>query len=455
MSYHLSALAAAARIGSGLLSSRELVTACLGRIEASDANIGAWAHLDPENALAQADALDRIRQKGLPMGPLHGVPVGIKDIFDTAGMPTEFGSKIHRGRQPDRDCAAVARLRDAGAVIMGKTVTTEFAFLNPADTRNPHDASRTPGGSSSGSAAAVAAGHVPLALGSQTNGSTVRPASFCGIYGFKPSYGVISRSGVLETSVTLDQVGLFARTLEDVAALCDVVAGYDPRDKASYPYPRPQCLHGARAQVPAKPDLAYFDLPYRDLMSSDATNGLDEVLERLGDRVKKYPAPDMFSRAIDCHRIIHEYEIARNLEREIAEHWDDISDTLKPVLERGRALSSKEYTEAVQLVATARAEFADMFNDIDAVITVGAAGEAPLRTSGTGDPVFCTIWTFCGLPSVSLPLLAGSQGLPIGLQLIGSYQGDDRLMRTAHWVEQQLTAGEREAESSRTQEHAT
>ena len=387
------------------------------------------------------------------MGPLHGVPVGIKDIFDTGDMPTERGTVIHKGRQPDMDCAVVARLRDAGAVVMGKTVTTEFAFLNPAHTSNPHDASRTPGGSSSGSAAAVAAGHVPLAIGSQTNGSTVRPASFCGIYGFKPSFGVIPRSGVLETSTTLDQVGVFARTLEDVAALCDALAMHDPRDPGSYPYPRPQCLAGARQDVPVEPELALFDLPYGNLMTPDAVAALQEVVSALGGRVTQYPAPKSFARIIQCHQVIHEYEIARNLSRQMDERWDDISENLKPVLARGRDRSDDEYGEAMQLVGEARDYFADVFNDIDAIISVGAAGEAPLKETGTGDPIFCTIWTFCGLPAVSLPMLTGSQGLPIGLQLIGSNQGDDRLLRTARWLEDELMQEDDEAVQPQLQEH--
>ena len=438
MPFQLTALQAVERIQSGLLSSRELVASCLDQITASDENIGAWAWLNPEQALAQADALDEIRQKGLPLGSLHGIPVGIKDIFDTVDMPTEHGTTIHKGRQPDEDCAVICKLREAGAVIMGKTVTTEFAFLNPANTSNPHDPARTPGGSSSGSAAAVAAGHVPLAIGSQTNGSTIRPASFCGIYGFKPTYGIISRHGVLETSKTLDQVGVFARSLEDVALLTDILGGYDPRDCASYSTPRPNCLAGVRHDPPAEPNLVWYDLSFDDLLDDAARQGLNEVMDALGVRIERFPAPGSFADIIQYHQVIHEYEIARCLSDEIESHWDGISNLLQPVLKRGQGRSKSQYEDAIAMVSAAKAYFGEVFNDVDAILTPSSAGQAPLKTDGTGNPIFCTIWTFCGLPCLSLPLLTSAGGLPTGVQLVGSAQGDDRLLRTARWMEQKL-----------------
>ena len=227
------AVSLVSRMKEGEISAQDLVRDCLGQIEATEEAVKAWAYLDADQALVQAAALDELRQKGRPLGPLHGVPVGIKDIFDTADMPTEYGTPIHAGRRPEADCTAIAKLREAGAVIMGKTVTAEFAFLSPGKTTNPHNPAHTPGGSSSGSAAAVAAGHVPLAIGSQTNGSVVRPASFCGVYGLKPSRGMLSRHGVLQTSETLDQLGVFARTIEDIALITDALSGYDAPDAAT------------------------------------------------------------------------------------------------------------------------------------------------------------------------------------------------------------------------------
>ncbi|PYN39331.1 MAG: amidase, partial [Candidatus Rokuibacteriota bacterium] len=231
----LSASEAARLIREGVLSSAELVQACLARVRETDAEVQAWAFLDPDHALAQARAADDWRLGGRPLGPLHGVPVGIKDIIDTADMPTENGSVLHAGRTPSRDAAVVSMLRAAGAVIMGKTVTTEFAVRAPGKTKNPHNSAHTPGGSSSGSAAAVAAGMVPAALGSQTGGSTIRPASFCGVYGLKPTHGLIPRHGMFRLSRTLDHVGLFARTIEDLALLMEQLVGHDERDPDSRP----------------------------------------------------------------------------------------------------------------------------------------------------------------------------------------------------------------------------
>src|SRR6266545_1080716 len=234
----LSASDATRLIRDGVIRSEQLVEACLTRAREVDADVQAWAFLDPDHALAQARSADEVRLSGQPIGPLHGVPVGIKDIIDTADMPTENGSVLHAGRTPSRDAAVVSLLRGAGAVIMGKTVTTEFAGRAPGKTRNPHNPAHTPGGSSSGSAAAVAAGMVPLALGSQTNGSTVRPASFCGVYGFKPTHGLIPCHGMFRLSRTLDHVGLFARTIEDLALLAGQLVGYDERDPDSRPRAR-------------------------------------------------------------------------------------------------------------------------------------------------------------------------------------------------------------------------
>ena len=440
MHFELSAVQAAENIRSGLISSVDLVKACLQRIEDTDADIMAWVHLDAEQALAQAEALDEIRRKGLPLGPLHGVPIGIKDIFDTCDMPTQLGTKIHDGRQPELDCVVIERLREAGAVILGKTVTTEFAYSHPAVTTNPHNSEHSPGGSSSGSAAAVAAGHLPLAVGSQTGGSTIRPASYCGIFGFKPTRGVISRRGVLETSRVLDQVGIFARTLEDLALLGDTLGSYDQADSMSYARPRPQLLEGYKSEPPVEPSLAWIEMPINDLLSESARAGLAEVREVLGDRVEVIPAPKSFVKVIECHKVIHEYEIARCLKAEIDGHWDDISDTIKPKLESGLATTEAQYHEALSMVGGAENYFEEFFNDYDAVLTSAAPGEAPLMGSeaGTGNPIFSVIWTFAGLPCLSLPVMTGDLGLPMGLQLVGSAEGDDRLFRTARWVLQQL-----------------
>jgi len=430
----LSATEAAQKIREGWLTSIELVQSCLDRIEQTEGQLKAWAHIDKDYALAQAKELDENRMRGRPMGSLHGLPVGLKDIIDTKELPTERGTDIFKGRQPDTDATIVHRLREEGAVILGKTVTTELAFMHATDTRNPHNPEHTPGGSSSGSAAAVAGYHVPLAIGTQTNGSVIRPASFCGTYGFKPSRGIISRTGLLQTSNSLDQVGVFGRTLEDIALLSDAIGCYDPQDEKSYQRHRPHMLEGARKEAEIEPEFAWFDLPFADRLSQDSTEGFEEVVSALGERVTKIEAPENFTGLLDTQRIIHEYEICMHQKDVFDNHWDKISDTLKPIIERGRKISKDEYEYALDVMGQTESFLQDFFLDYDAIITPSSTGEAPLLSAGTGDPVFCTLWTLAGLPCVTLPIMVGSTGLPIGVQLVGGYEEDDRLLRTANWL---------------------
>src|SRR5881296_3507784 len=334
---HMLAAGEAARmIREGVISSVELVEACLARVREVDADIQAWAFLDPEHALAQARAADEFRLSGQPTGPLHGVPVGIKDIIDTADMPTENGSVLHAGRTPSRDAAVVSLLRGAGAVIMGKTVTTEFATRTPGKTRNPHDPAHTPGGSSSGSAAAVAASMVPLALGSQTNGSTIRPAAFCGVYGFKPTHGLIPRHGMFMISRTLDHVGLFARTIEDIALLASLLVGYDERDPDTRPRARIPFAEVAAEEPPLAPMFAFLKTSLWDRVDGDARKAFEELVDRLGDRVEEIELSSGVEAALDWHRTIMEVELAANLTREWNEGRAHLSASIRPRIERGR-----------------------------------------------------------------------------------------------------------------------
>lgn len=434
-SYTLTASEALAAIASGRLSSVELVKSCLARIAETDGAIKAWAFLDEGAALAQAAECDRIRIAGLATGSLHGIPVALKDIIDTAKMPTQRGSVIFEGRQTDHVARLVELLREAGAVVMGKTVTTEFAFVHANETRNPHNPDHTPGGSSSGSAAAVAAMHVPLAIGTQTNGSVIRPASFCGVFGFKPTRGVISRDGILQTSVSLDQVGCFGRSLADVALLTDAIGGYDQRDAVSFARPRPNMSAGAAADAPVTPALAWFDLPFNDRLSDDALDGIDAVIEILGPSVERMAAADTLSDLVAVQATIHEYEIAQHQAEVFETHWNQISDTLRPVITRARTITKTQYDDALAVKTSAEGFFKAFFMDYDAIIAPSAAGEAPTFGNGTGDPIFCTLWTLAGLPCISLPMLVGEAGLPIGVQLIGPAEKDDRLLRTARWLQ--------------------
>jgi Asp-tRNA(Asn)/Glu-tRNA(Gln) amidotransferase A subunit family amidase len=437
----LSATEAARLICDGIVNSVQLVEACLGRIREVDGDVQAWAFLDPDHALAQARAADELRLSGQPTGPLHGVPVAIKDIFDTADMPTENGSVLHAGRTPSRDATVVTKLRAAGAVIMGKTVTTEFAFLSPGKTRNPHNPEHTPGGSSSGSAAAVAAGMVPLALGSQTNGSTIRPAAFCGVVGFKPTHGLITRHGVLALSRTLDHVGLFARSIDDIALLAAELVGYDENDHDTQPRARIPFVEVAAEEPPLQPMFAFVKTPYWERTDEETKEGFAELIEQLGDRVEEV---ELFPSAVEawqCHQTIMEAEMAANLEREWDKGCDRLSEQLRLQLERGRNVRAVNYQRALSRIAPIHESFVELFEQrYDAILTPAATGVAPKGLSSTGDPVFCTLWTLCGMPAISLPLLQGANGLPLGVQLVGPRHGDARLLRTARWLAAQVAA---------------
>jgi Asp-tRNA(Asn)/Glu-tRNA(Gln) amidotransferase A subunit family amidase len=424
-----------------VFTSEQLVQSCLDQIRAADETVRAWAFLDLEHALKQARAADEWRLEGKTLGALHGVPVGIKDIIDTADMPTENGTVLHKGRAPHEDATVVASLRAAGAVILGKTVTTECAYFAPGKTRNPHNPEHTPGGSSSGSAAAVAAGMVPLALGSQTNGSTVRPAAFCGVYGFKPTHGLIPRHGMLALSRTLDHVGLFARTIEDIALLAEQLTGYDERDRDTRPRARIPFGAIAAEEPPLLPMIAFVKTPLWNRVEDETKQALAELVGELGDRVEEMELFPLAAEAWDWHRTIMEAEMAANLEREWQRGREQLSDTLRSLLERGREVRAVDYQRALSRIPLMQETFEELFiQRYDAILTPAAAGTAPVGLSSTGDPSFCTLWTLCGLPAISLPLMQGSNGLPLGVQLVGRRGYDARLLRTARWLVDHVTA---------------
>jgi Asp-tRNA(Asn)/Glu-tRNA(Gln) amidotransferase A subunit family amidase len=436
----LSATDCARAIRDGALSAEELVDACLARIEAADPAIEAWAHLDPEHARAQARAVDALRARGEAIGPLHGIPVGVKDIFDTADYPTEDGTVLHAGRTPDRDAAAVAMLRAAGAIVVGKTVTTECATYTPGKTRNPHNPKHTPGGSSSGSAAAVASGMVPLALGSQTNGSVIRPAAFCGVYGFKPTHGLIPRSGVLKLSRTLDHVGVFARSIDDIALICESLVGYDAADADTRPRARPAFRRIAAEDPPLPPLLAFARTPRGEQTDADAREAFAELVGHLGDRVVDLDLPESTGESIAWHRTIMETEMAANLDAEWTRGRDQLSASLRAQLERGRAVLALDYQQALARIPIINEGFEEIFERCDAILTPAAPGTAPAGLDATGDPSFCTLWTLAGMPAISLPLMQGANGLPLGVQLVGQRGSDARLLRTARWLVKAIAA---------------
>ncbi len=436
----LSASDAARAIAEGAVSSEQLVEACLARIRAAEPEVQAWQFLDPEHALTQARARDADRREGRPCGSLHGVPVGIKDIIDTTDMPTEDGTVLHAGRTPDRDATVVSMLRAAGAVILGKTVTTECATYSPGKTRNPHNPEHTPGGSSSGSAAAVAAGMVPLALGSQTNGSVIRPAAFCGVYGFKPTHGLIPRQGVMKLSRTLDHIGVFARTLEDVALAAGQLVGHDERDPDTQPRAALPFLRVAQEEPPLPPLFAFVKTPHWERVDADAREAFAELVTVLGAQCTEYELPESLHAAWDWHRTIMQAEMAANLDLEWEKGRDRLSDSLRGRLASGREVTALDYQKALARIGPLNDGFEELFARFDAVLTPAAAGTAPKGLESTGDPSFCTLWTLCGMPALSVPLMKGENGLPLGVQLVGARGDDARLLRTARWLVAQAHA---------------
>jgi Asp-tRNA(Asn)/Glu-tRNA(Gln) amidotransferase A subunit family amidase len=425
----LTATEAAAEITRGAVSAEDYVRACLDRIEALDGEIKAFVHLDREHALAQARALDERRTQGHSLGPLHGIPVAIKDIIDTADYPTEFGSPIAAGRRPRHDATVVAKLRAAGAVIIGKSVTTEFAYYHPGPTRNPHNHAHTPGGSSSGSAAAVAARMVPLALGSQTNGSVIRPAAFCGVFAIKPSHGLVSRVGVLPLSRKLDHIGAFARSLPDLALILEVIAGHDPADPDTGPFAAPDVRAVQREPPPLPPRFAFVRTPVWDKADGATKAAFEELAAELGSAVEPVDLPPSWAEAWEVHRTIMATEMAHNLAPLVAR--GEPSEALGKLLAHGRAVSAVDYLGALAKTQRYPAGLSDIFDAYDAIVTPAAPGVAPKGLGSTGDPAFCTLWTLSGLPAVSLPLFAGAGGLPLGAQLVGPLGRDGRLLRTA------------------------
>ena len=434
-----SATDAARAIREGAISSEQLVEACLARIRATEPQVQAWQSLDEAHALTQARARDMDRREGRPCGPLHGVPVGIKDIIDTADLPTEDGTALHAGRMPDHDATVVSALRAAGAVIMGKTVTTELATYAPGKTRNPHNFEHTPGGSSSGSAAAVAAGMVPLAVGTQTNGSVIRPASFCGVYGFKPTHGLVSRHGILKLSRTLDSVGVFGRSLEDIALLTEQLVGHDEQDPDTRPRARIPFMSILAQEPPLPPKLAFVKTPVWDHADAATHEAFAELVEALGAQCEEYMLPDSLREAWDWHRTIMEAEMAANLEVEWERGRDKLSEPLRAQLGRGREVRAMDYQKARARIPQLNSGFDELFAGFDAIVTPSTPGTAP-RFESTGDPAFCTLWSLCGMPALNLPLMAGADGLPLGVQLVGQREGDARLLRTARWLVQRVQA---------------
>ena len=402
------------------MKSETLVAACLERIAKREPEVHAWAYLDAERALAEA----RERDREAPRSPLHGVPVGIKDVIDTADMPTEYNSPIYRGHRPKTDAACVALLRRAGCVILGKTVTTEFANNHPGATRNPHNLEHTPGGSSSGSAAAVADGMVPLALGTQTGGSVIRPAAYCGVAACKPSFGSINRAGLKFVSESLDTIGVFGRDIAGLILAQHVLTGRALPDEPS-----------------GKPRVGLCRTPrWRDADQTTQANleRAAQALAKAGARVSEFELPAGSQALFDRHAAVMGFESAHALAWEYTNFPDQISATLRPRLEAGWRVKREEYDEVRGIARDCRARLAERLREFDFLLTPSAPGPAPASLASTGDPVFNRAWTLFGVPCVTLPFGAAPNGLPLGVQLVGAFDDDMRLLAWAQWTEKAL-----------------
>ena len=431
----LTASAALARIRAGTLTSEELVKACLARIEARCDAVGAWAFIDPAKVLKEARAADAQRARGLPIRALEGIPVGVKDLIDTAEYPTEYGTPVFAGHYPAADAAVVGELKRAGAIIMGKTVTTELAFFGPGKTRNPRNTEHTPGGSSSGSAAAVADFEIPLALGTQTAGSIIRPASFCGTIGFKPTFGYISRTGILPQSQPLDTAGGYARSVEDVALLVDAISAYDPRDGDMTSTPKPSLVAALASPLSRPPRFAFVKSPAWSNADPDMQRVFEDYATSLGRRaeVVETPLPAEFDEGLRLQQIVQFSDIARNFGPIADANPEKVSQKLKDAIAEGRSFSTAQ-------IAAARAERDPLYEALrplivnyDAIITPAAPGPAPLGLASTGSPMFNALWTYLGMPCISLPLLS-VRGLPVGVQLAGARNNDGALLAVAKWL---------------------
>jgi Asp-tRNA(Asn)/Glu-tRNA(Gln) amidotransferase A subunit family amidase len=420
----LTAREAARQIAERRITADALVTAYLDRIEAREPVVGAWQYLDREQALMTA----RRRDAEGPRGPLHGIPIAVKDLIDTADMPTAYGSPIYRGHRPDADASCVALARAAGAIILGKTVTTEFATFTPGKTANPRNLTHTPGGSSSGSAAAVADGMVPLAFGTQTAGSVIRPGAYCGCVAYKPSFGLINRAGVKALADSLDTIGVFARSIEDAAFFAGVLSERLALRHLSTPQQAPR--------------FGLYRTPIWDRAEPATAAALDAArtaLERAGAAVMELAIAPEHEGLSEAQDTIMWFETVRALAHERIEHSAELSPRLAQLIDTGMAIGAEVYDQARVRATRARTGLEGFFGPCDAILVPAAQGEAPAGLGNTGDPIFNRMWTLLGVPCAALPARWADNGLPTGVQIVGRVHDDAKLMACASFLEQALT----------------
>jgi len=433
--FSLSANELAAQLREGEISSVEACSQYIERIGKFEKDVKAWSHFNKKLLLEKAAEADEHRISGKPLGVLHGFPVAVKDIIGTLDMPTECGTTIRKKMNTSQDSEVVNLLKVAGAIIMGKTETTELAYFHPGKTTNPHDYKRTPGGSSSGSAAAVAAYMAPLSIGSQTNGSTIRPASYCGVVGYKPSYGLISRYGILKQSDKLDQVGLFGKSVEDVALLARVLIKKDLFDPSTIHYSAEDMMDVCRKGPLFDPKFIFYKTKNWKNIDKESQKSFEIFIKTFKKNIEVFDTPSYFDDIPKYHKIIHETDMANNFQLYYKKYKKKLSKEMVSAIERGLKNSATEYAEAIDFMKRSYDSYKEVFEDYHGVLTPASSGVAPKGLGNTGSPEFSTVWTYLGLPSISLPLLTGKNDLPLGIQFIGDKHDDLRFLGVASWIE--------------------
>ena len=423
------------KIKSAQLTSVEVCEKYVERINKFEKDVKAWAHFDKKVLLEKASEADDHRRSGKPVGPLHGVPVAIKDIIGTVDMPTECGTVIRKGKSYSQNAEIVDLLHAAGAIVMGKTATSELAYLGPPATTNPHDKTRTPGGSSSGSAASVASFMAPASIGSQTGGSVIRPASYCGVVGYKPSYGLISRNGVLRTSYSLDQIGMFGRKVEDVAMLAKVLIKKDKYDSATIHYSTENILSEVKKGPLFEPKFIFYKTDHWKIIDKKSRESFEYFIKSFKKNIEIFDTPSYFKDIHKYHQIIHETDLANNFSVYYKKFKKKLSKYMLDAISNGNKYSAKEYAEAIDFMKRSYESYEEVFEDYHGVLSPSSPGVAPKGLKSTGTAEFNKVWSYLGTPCISLPLLEGENNLPLGIQLIGNKYDDHRFLGVAGWLE--------------------
>ena len=427
----------AKKIKDAQLSSVEVCEKYIERINKFEKDIKAWVHFDKKVLLEKATEADDHRRSGKPVGSLHGVPIAVKDIIGTVDMPTECGTVIRKGKSYSQNAEIIDLLHASGAIVMGKTATSELAYLGPPATTNPHDKTRTPGGSSSGSAASVASFMAPASIGSQTGGSVIRPASYCGVVGYKPSYGLISRNGVLRTSFSLDQIGMFGRKVEDVAMLAKVLMKKDKYDSATIHYSTENILSETKKGPIFEPKFIFYKTDYWKIIDKKSRESFEYFIKSFKKNIEIFDTPSYFKDIHKYHQIIHETDLANNFSLYFKKFKKKLSKYMQDAISNGNNYSAKEYAEAVDFIKRSYESYEEVFEDYHGVLSPSSPGVAPKGLKSTGTAEFNKVWSYLGTPCISLPLLEGENNLPLGVQLIGNKYDDHRFLGVANWLEKE------------------